>query len=254
MLRKAAKSSTGCSPTARRGVLLGEGGIDGELRESSETRDLRVQQSKRRAIDSQTQLIRRITFRRMWTASRESRRRFCLLDAIEFRSETVLNHNFQMRSESGQLLTDCLQVHLFELPKYVPPNDNRLIDDPIEQWLYFFRRAEQSTAEELTARLADPVFAEATGVLEMIAQNPDERRFYNERLKLERDERARNQQAREEGREEGRQEGELVGCVKILQKLNGDTPATTAELLRLGTEQLMVLERELQQRLRERSS
>lgn len=86
----------------------------------------------------------------------------------------------------------------------------------------------------------------------MIARNPDERRLYNERLKLERDERARNLQAREEGRQEGRHEGELVGRVKLLQNLNGDTPATTEELLRLGTEQLLVLERELQQRLRER--
>lgn len=83
----------------------------------------------------------------------------------------------------------------------------------------------------------------------MIAKNPDERRLYNERLKVERDERARNLQAREEGR----QEGELVGRVKLLQDLNGDAPATTEELLRLGAEQLMVLERELQQRLRERS-
>ena len=100
-------------------------------------------------------------------------------------------------------------------------------------------------AEELIARLPDPVFAEAAGVLEMIARNPDERRLYNERLKLERDERARNLQAREEG--------ELIGRVKLLQSLNDGTPATTEELLRLGTEQLMVLERELQQRLRERS-
>lgn len=83
----------------------------------------------------------------------------------------------------------------------------------------------------------------------MIAKSPDERRLYNERLKVERDERARNLQAREEGR----QEGELVGRVKLLQDLNGDAPATTEELLRLGAEQLMVLERELQQRLRERS-
>ena len=74
------------------------------------------------------------------------------------------------------LLTDCLRIHLLELPKYVPPGDNRIIEDPTEQWLYFFRRAGKSTAEELIARLPDPVFAEAIGVLEMIAKNPEERR------------------------------------------------------------------------------
>ena len=168
----------------------------------------------------------------------------CLLDAIEFRSAAALHHHFQLQTDSGVLLTDCLQVHLFELPKYVPPSDNRVISDPIDQWLYFFRQAGQSTAKELTARLPDPVFAEATGVLEMIAKNPDERRLYNERLKMERDERARNLQAREEG--------ELVGRIKLLQSLHGDTPATSEELLALGTDWLLTMERELQQRLRER--
>lgn len=83
----------------------------------------------------------------------------------------------------------------------------------------------------------------------MVAKDPDERRLFNERLKMERDERARNLQARAEGREEG----ELVGRVKLLQSLNGDTPGTTEELLALGGERLLAMERDLQQRLRERS-
>jgi hypothetical protein len=118
----------------------------------------------------------------------------------------------------------------------------------IEQWLYFFRRAKESTAEELTARLPDPVFAEAAGVLEMIAKNPDERRLYNERLKLERDERARNLQARQEGREEGA----MIGRVQILQELNGLDSQSADDLARLSAEELGRLETELQQRLRER--
>lgn len=132
----------------------------------------------------------------------------------------------------------------------------RVIEDPTEQWLYFFRRAGKSTAEELIARLPDPVFAEAIGVLEMIAQNPEERRLYNERLKMERDERARNLQARQEGLEEGFEQGiekgELVGQVKLLQSLNGDPPGTTQELLALGTERLLAMVRALQHRLRQR--
>ena len=172
----------------------------------------------------------------------------CLLDAIEFRNEEALHHTFQLRSEGGLLLTDCLRIHLFELPKYVPPSDNQVIDDPAEQWLYFFCRADESTAEELTARLPDPVFAEATGVLEMIAKNPEERRLYNERLKMERDERARNLQAREEGL----QEGTMIGRVQLLQELNGLSCQSADELARLGGEELRVLETELQRRLRGR--
>lgn len=204
----------------------------------------------------------------------------CLLDAIEFRDVTHLQHEFRLRSDTGMLLTDCLQIHLLELPKYTPPSDNRVVSDPIEQWLYFFAAAEGSTPDELTARLADPVFAEATGVLEMISKDPLERVLYEFRLKAERDEIARTEQAmrdgqeqglakgrekglaegrekglaegREEGLAEGREEGELVGRVKVLQSLSGITPATSEELLRLGKPALMAMEQELQARLRDR--
>lgn len=43
-----------------------------------------------------------------------------------------------------------------------------MLTDPVEQWVYFFCWADESTAEELVSRLPDPVFAEGTGVLEMI--------------------------------------------------------------------------------------
>ena len=208
----------------------------------------------------------------------------CLLDAIEFRDLADLRHEFRLRSDTGIELTDCLQVHLFELPKYTPPSDNRVVSDPIEQWLYFFAAAEGSTPDELTARLADPVFAEATGVLEMISKDPLERVLYEFRLKAERDEIARTEQAIRDGQEqglaeglaegrqkglaeglaegrqkglaeglaEGRDEGELVGRVKALQSLSGITPATSEELLRLGKPALMAMEQELQARLRDR--
>ena len=177
----------------------------------------------------------------------------CLLDAIEFRSEPALHHSFQLRTDAGLVLTDCLQIHLFELPKYVPPSDNEVITDPVEQWLYFFCRADESSAKELAERLRDLVFAEATGVLEMIAKNPDERRFYNERLKMERDERARNLQALEDGREEGLEKGEIIGSVRRLQEFCGLARQSAAELAQLSRDELAAIENELLRRYRERS-
>ena len=109
-----------------------------------------------------------------------------------------------------------------------------MISDPIDQWLYFFRQAGQSTAKELTARLPDPVFAEATGVLEMIGKNLDERTFYNKRLKVQQDARLRYSQTLDEDWRKGLQEGELLGGIKLLQSLLGDTPATSDELLDVG--------------------
>jgi len=97
--------------------------------------------------------------------------------------------------------------------------------------------------------LPDPVFAEATGVLEMIAKNPDERRFYNERLKMERDERARNLQALEDGLEKG----EIIGRVRMLQEFCGVACQSAAELARLSRDELAAIKNELLRRYRERS-
>ncbi len=68
-----------------------------------------------------------------------------------------------------------MQIHTIELPKYQRPNNNLLISDPFEMWLYFLCFAPTSTAEELAARLNDEEFHEATEVLEMISKTPEDR-------------------------------------------------------------------------------
>ena len=171
----------------------------------------------------------------------------CILDAILFREVPDLHLDFRLRTRGGLDLTDCLQIHLLELPKYAPPGDNRQarITDPLEEWAYFFRRAGESTAEELNERLVDPVFSEAAGVLEMIAKSPEERRYYEARLKMQRDEQARLEAA------EAR--GAAIGRVRLLQQLAG-VPESSVESLRQQTlEELAEIESDLQRRLRERS-
>ena len=126
--------------------------------------------------------------------------------------------------------------------------------------MYFFRRAEGSTVEELLDRLPDPVFKRAVGVLEMISRTPDQRRHYDARLKWELDENTRIQTAfeegeikgREEGETKGREEGELFGKIRMLQNLLS-LPQSTDDALRprLRTE-LETLVTELQAELRKR--
>jgi hypothetical protein len=61
----------------------------------------------------------------------------CVLDDILFREVSDLHLEFQLRSQRPPLqLTDCLQIHLLELPKYTPPSDNGIITDPIEKWVW----------------------------------------------------------------------------------------------------------------------
>ena len=68
----------------------------------------------------------------------------CVLDAIMFSALPEIHSDFRLRSRNGIAdLTDGLQIHLLELPKYSPPNDDRAITDPVESWLYFFRCASE---------------------------------------------------------------------------------------------------------------
>jgi hypothetical protein len=96
--------------------------------------------------------------------------------------------------------------------------------------------------------LPDPVFAEATGVLEMIARNPEERQLYEVRLKAERDEWARIAQAELEVRLE-----ERVRTIKVLRDIVGDTSPSDAALSNCYLDELASIEAGLQRCLRERS-
>ena len=182
----------------------------------------------------------------------------CVLDAILLRQTPHIHSEFRMRSGDGSLeLTDGLQIHLLELPKYTPPSDNRTIVDPVEAWMYFFRRADEMTTEEIKERFQSPAFSEAAEVLDMIQRSPQQRSQYELRVKAQRDERARLEQARAEGeavgeargKAEGKAEGELVGRIKTLRDLLG---LEAESLDGLSLEKLTSIADDLQQKLRNR--
>ena len=119
---------------------------------------------------------------------------------------------------------------------------------PLEKWLYFLKHAEELEAEQLAKQLVDDEFREAAGVLEMISKSPEDRQFYEARMKFLHDEEARLIAAREEGREEG----SLAGKIQLLQQLLGDEEIGTDELVQRGSDELSKLLSELQSRLRSR--
>jgi hypothetical protein len=194
------------------------------------------------------------------------------LNSVHFSQLAEYHSEFRLRTRSGLELTNLLEIHLLELPKYTPLDDNLQIADPRDQWMYFFRRAEGSTVEELLDRLPDPVFKRAVGVLEMISRTPDQRRHYDARLKWELDENTRIQTAFEEGeikgreegeikgreegetkgREEGREEGELFGKIRMLQNLLSLPQSTDDALRPRSRTELETLVTELQAQLRKR--
>ena len=169
----------------------------------------------------------------------------CVLDGVLFADLPGIHCDFRFRGGEA-VLTDHMQIHLLELPKYDPPGNDRKITDPIEEWAFFFRQVQNLTAEEVADRLGDPLFAEAAGVLEMIARSPKERDLYEARLKLQRDEEARLRYAREQGN--------LAGRVQLLQELLGEEVSAMDDLRSRTLVQLTTAEADLKRRLKDRQS
>ena len=86
----------------------------------------------------------------------------------------------------------------------------------------------------------------------MISQSPEDRHFYEARMKFLHDEEARLIAAREEGREEGMARGTLIGKIQTLEEIVGDSVTSTNDLQRHDSDQLVSLLAVLQSRLRSR--
>ena len=181
----------------------------------------------------------------------------CVLDCKLFPEVAEFHLSFRLRCDQRDLVfSEDLVFHTLELPKYDAESHNTAALGALEKWVYFLKHAEHLDAEQLAERLVDDAYREAAGVLEMISKSPEDRQFYEARLKFLHDEQARliaaREEGRAEGREEGREEGTLVGKIQLLQQLLGEEEASTSELLQRTSVELNRLFLELQERLRTR--
>jgi predicted transposase/invertase (TIGR01784 family) len=168
------------------------------------------------------------------------------LDQTLFPQATPYHLSFRLRCDQADIVfSDDLEFHTLELPKFSLSSHNAKTLTPIEQWAFLLKYAAEWDAEELTKILVEPPLSEAVGVLTMIAKSPDERRRYEERLKAQRDERARLSYALKEGREAGI----LIGQAKLLQQLLGEPPTSDDELFARPLPELSDLVTQLKSRL-----
>jgi hypothetical protein len=145
-----------------------------------------------------------------------------------------------LRTKDGFDLTDVLEIHVIELPKYVESVDNR---------------NNRSALEQLRLELGDPLFQKAIGVLEMIQRTPDKRRQYDDRIKLERDQEALLRDAIEEGEARGEAIGkaaEKMNMIQMFQSLLQAEPTSPEVLHSLSLEMLDELILELKSQLSRR--
>ena len=161
-----------------------------------------------------------------------------------------------------------LAFHLLELPKFQIADDNRETLGPLEKWIFFLKFASGFEVADLAQVLTDDPFREATEVLEMISETPEEREFYESRRRIfdsfEYQLGAARREALEEGLEKGEkigvekgekiglEKGELVGMIRLLQGLLGDPVSESSELYKLDRAELSKQIAELQERLRTR--
>lgn len=116
--------------------------------------------------------------------------------------------------------------------------------------------------EALAETLRDPPYRQALGVLQMISKSPEDRQYYEDRLKFLREERGKLLAAKQEGeelglakgREEGREEGKpaVIAAIHMLQELLQDSPSPATELTAQSLDALTTLAFSLQKRLRDR--
>jgi predicted transposase/invertase (TIGR01784 family) len=131
----------------------------------------------------------------------------CVLDRVLFRYVDEFHLSHRLRCDQTDLVfSDDLVFHTLELPKYQVDRDNVILNDPLSKWLYFLKYAKQLDSNELAEQLVDDEYREALGVLNMISQSPQDRQFYEARMKFLHDAEARLIFARSEGHAEGRAE------------------------------------------------
>ena len=177
----------------------------------------------------------------------------CLLNQVLFPDIPVPHHRFRLiDSEHHRELPGAIEVHTVELTKYNLEEVTIPTASAIEQWAFFFLRADRYEAARLRELLPGSAFHRAIRAVETIAAKTEDRQMYDQREKAQRDYQWALDSAREEGREQGLETGELVGTIRLLQQLLGEEPWPTKKLQQRSLDQLATLQADLQQRLRAR--
>ncbi|WP_461207923.1 Rpn family recombination-promoting nuclease/putative transposase, partial [Clostridium sp. DL1XJH146] len=120
---------------------------------------------------------------------------------LEFENYHTINSICEDKSKKR--LTDILQIHFIELPKFIKVNKN--LQDPLERWLTFLVNPEDEALEEI--EMVEDKIKKAHETLEYLSQDEETVILARLREKAIMDEASRLEGAREEGIKEGIKEG-----------------------------------------------
>lgn len=113
-------------------------------------------------------------------------------------------------TKTGEIYTDIMEIHVLELGK-LPPEDQN--EEGIIRWMRFLNAKSRKELKEMAKQ--DEYFGEAYEELDRLSADEKKRLEYETRLKYKRDKYAQLHYAtrigREEGERIGREEGERIG-------------------------------------------
>nr|WP_061249866.1 Rpn family recombination-promoting nuclease/putative transposase [Leptospira alstonii] len=132
---------------------------------------------------------------------------------------------FKFREESNPeiTLTDELEIHFLELPKFLKLNVSELESD-LESWLYVFKHTSELEEAEMSI-LVDktPDLSKAFTILEQYSNDPKRRAEIEEKLKSDRDYvydlAARFEAGERQGIEKGIEQGEFKKALEAARKM-----------------------------------
>jgi predicted transposase/invertase (TIGR01784 family) len=161
---------------------------------------------------------------------------FSMLETVHFHSSYHLYED-----ETKHLLTDLLEIHFIELPKFKKIEFD--LHNPLHRWLLFLQEdVSEPILEEIT--MMDNLIKKAEEKLTYLSLNDEMRRMYELREKFLRDSITQIEGAKEEGRKEGRKEGEKEKAKEIAKNLlqEGFSIEKVRKLTGLDEEEIKALE------------
>jgi predicted transposase/invertase (TIGR01784 family) len=171
------------------------------------------------------------------------------LDHVLFPQVREYHLHFRLLERTAHFpLTDDLEFHLLELPKFTKSATE--LATGLDTWLYFLRHAEKIDPEALPAALEQPLVRRALEELKVLSQTDLERERYEARRKAQLDYNTGLKVARMEGREEGQQEGlargQKIGIIHLCERLLQRPETPTEHLAGLSLDDLTRLAADLQ--------
>jgi predicted transposase/invertase (TIGR01784 family) len=193
----------------------------------------------------------------------------CFVDSVLFPDQAEHHLTFRIRADQNPdlVLTDHLVIHTLELAKFKKKAEE--LSSPLDVWCYFLRHAHELDTDALPPALNIPPIQQAMEVLRMLSQDELERERYEaaRKVRLDHDslveevrrskeaarkaEEAVKEAARkaEETAKEAEEKGELVGRIRLCQRMLKQPLTPREELAVLALPELTQMAELMEQQL-----